>query len=224
MQRLQSLIDSARGVVQAERDRAQQTLSAAQDKVDAAKSSVNSLNSSIDSHNRAIDSRNAEIRSWYDWYEKAKWHQKATRYARYSAEKAWRLTDIGRHYATIGTLNASLAIARTALNAANLAMEGIKAGMDFTPIDVDPRVAVLIASKETALLALEIAQQPFSHVPYIEGDLAGTITLSLGVRGFTGTVSADLSGFPLLAGNVETSPSLRACIAVPTFGDACTTL
>ena len=224
VQRLQSLIDSTRDVVQAERDRAQQTLRAAQDKVDAARSSVNSLNSSIDSHKRAIDSRNAEIRSWHDWYKKAKWHQKATRYARYSAEKAWRLTDIGRHHATIGTLNASLAIAKTALSAANLAMEGVKAGMNFTPIDVDPRVAVLIASKETALLALEIAKQPFSQVPYIDGDLAGTITLSLGIRGFTGTLSAELSGFPLLAGNVETSPGLRACVTVPAFGDACTAL
>ncbi|MFK7853544.1 MAG: hypothetical protein AB8B79_05500 [Granulosicoccus sp.] len=224
VQRLQSLIDASKTIVQAERDEDQKALSDAQSKVDAAKQSINSLNSSIASHHRSISSRRAQIASWNRWYKNAKWHQKPGRLARYTAEKSWRNADIARHYASIGTLTVSLEVAKTALSAANLAVDAIKAGLNLTPIELDPRVASLISAKEIANLALEVAKQPFKNVPFIDGDLSGEITLALGINGLSGNVSANISGFSLLEGSVRSIPRLQACIAVPTFGEACTSL
>lgn len=224
VQRMQSLIDASRTIVQAERDADQRALDDAQSKVDVAKQSINGLNSSIASHQRSISSRRSEIASWKRWYNNAKWHQKPGRLARYTAEKSWRNADIARHNVSIGALRVSLEVAKKSLDVANLALEGVKAGLNLTPIELDPRVASLITAKEAANLALEVAKQPFKNVPYIGGDLSGEITLALGINGLSGNVSANVSGYSLLEGSVKSVPRLQACIAVPTFGEACTSL
>ena len=224
VQRLQASIDAARATVQRERDRNQASLQAAQSEVDAAKRTIANLQNSIASHYRSISARRAQIQYWYNWYKQAKWHQKAGRYSRYLAEKSWRNADIGRHYASIATLKTSKLAAEGVLSAAIAALELVKNGMDLTPIDLDPRVAALITAKEAANVALEVAKQPFKNVPYINADLAGNLTLDLGVRGLSGEVSASVSGYSILRGELELIPRLRACIDVPTFGNACTAL
>ncbi len=224
VQRLQGSINSTRQTVNGERDRDQAALRAAQSDVDAAKRTISKLSNNIASHKRSIAARKAQIGSWYRWYKKAKWHEKAGRYSRYLAEKSWRNADIARHHASIASLNVAKTAAQGALTAANAALQLVENSIDLTPIDFDPRIVALIAAKETANLALEGAKQPFENVPYIDADLAGEIVLNLGVRGLSGEVSANVSGYSVLRGELELDPKLRACIDVATFGKACTVL
>ena len=217
-------ITSMRSTVQAEREAHQQKLNTARKAVSIAQSKVNGLKKKIAYESRMIKSRNAQIRSWYRWHKKAKWHQKASRYARYVKERAWRKADIARRYATIATYKASLAIANTALKATQSSLSAMEAATKTFPVDADPRIVGLFAAKETANLALEAAKLPFANIPYIEGDFAGKIELTLNHGGIDGTVSANFSGYSLLKGHLIFNPQFEACIDVPSFGAACTRL
>ena len=217
-------IANMRKVVTAERERSQQDLKNAQAAVTAAQSKVNSISSSISAQYRSINSHKSRIASKYRWYRAAKWYQRASRYASYAAEKSWRSADIARRYATIGTLNAAKAVANTALETAKLAVEGIRQALVLTPIDLDPRVAALFIARDTANLALEVAKKPFELVPPIDASVSGQIEMELGIKGIGGTVSATVNGYPALTGKLAFLPQLSACVTVPTFGDACTTL
>ena len=217
-------INAMRNTVQAERDAHQQKLNTARKAVSIAQSKVNGLKSKIAYESRVIKSRNAQIRSWYRWYKKAKWYQRASRYARYVSERAWRKADIARRYVTIGAYKASLAVGNTALNATKSSLSVLEAGTKVFPIDADPRIVGLFAAKETANLALEAAKLPFANVPYIEGDFAGDIELTLNHRGIDGAVSANINGYSLLEGHLVFNPHFEACLDVPSFGAACTRL
>ncbi|MFK7992886.1 MAG: hypothetical protein AB8B87_02030 [Granulosicoccus sp.] len=219
---LDNQINAARAEVAANRERDQRALADARSKVSVAQSAVNSLNSRIAAEYRAINSHKSRISSKYRWYKQAKWHQRASRYASYAAEKSWRSADIARRYATIGALKGSLAVANIALNTAKSVLKGIEQAIDVTPIDLDPKVAALIVAKETALQALELARLPFRDVPFINASVSGDITLTLSLKGISGTVQANAGGASLLKGTIAFNPVPQACISVPTFGNACT--
>jgi hypothetical protein len=222
--KIQFEIDKMRNTIQGERDKHAQAISVAQSGVNKAQSGVNSLNSRIAGEYRAISSRKSQIRSWYRWYKKAKWYQKASRWSRYAYERSWRNADIARRYATIGAYRASLVGANALLSAAKLTLNELKKATKAFPIELDPRMVTLIAAKESANLILEVAKAPFANVPVIEGDFAGDITLTLGTSGINGEVSASISGYSLLKGSLSFDPHFEACIQVPTFGNACTKL
>ncbi len=217
-------ITAMRATVTAERAQSQKNLENAQAAVTAAQNKVNSINSSINAQYRSINSHKSRIASKYRWYKAAKWHQRASRYASYAAEKSWRSADIARRHATIVTLKASRTVATGALSAAKLALEGIKQGMVLTPIDLDPRLVALFAARDTATVALDIAKKPFELVPPIDASIEGQIEMEIGINGIGGTVNATVNGYPALAGELAFIPDLSACITVPTFGEACTTL
>jgi len=220
--RLQMAIVAMRTTVLEERQRDTKRLEDAQQAVAVAKAAVNSLNSKIAQENSKIRSRNSEISSWYRWYKKAKWHQKAGRYARYKAQQAWRKADIARRQVTIAAYKASLLVAKATLSAANETLNAIAGTINNLPVELDPRVAGLITAKETANAALEVAKLPFAKVPFIEGDFTGDLSMTLNYQGLSGKVTANLEGYSLLEGNMAFSPVPQACIEIPTFGQACT--
>lgn len=217
-------ITAMRATVTAERARDQQNLTNAQAAVTAAQNKVNGINNSINAQYRSINSHKSRISAKYRWYRAAKWYQKASRYASYAAEKSWRSADIARRHATIVTLKAARTVAIGALDVAKLALEGVKQGMILTPIDLDPRLVALFAARDTATIALEIAKKPFELIPPIDATVEGQIEMELGINGIGGTVSASVNGYPALSGELAFVPELSACITVPTFGEACTTL
>ena len=110
------------------------------------------------------------------------------------------------------------------MNATKSSLSVLEAGTKVFPIDADPRIVGLFAAKETANLALEAAKLPFANVPYIEGDFAGDIELTLNHRGIDGAVSANINGYSLLEGHLVFNPHFEACLDVPSFGAACTRL
>ncbi len=222
--KLNANITAMRATVTAERERDQQRLTEAQAAVTAAQNEVNKINSSISAQYRSINYHRSRIAAKYRWYRAAKWYQRASRYASYNAERAWRNADIGRRYATIGTLKAAKVVANTALDAARLSMEGIKAGIVLTPVDLDPRLVALFAARDTANIALELARKPFELVPPMDASIDGQIEMQLGITGIGGTVSANIDGYQALAGELAFVPELSACIEVPGFGEACTRL
>ena len=169
-----------------------------------------------------ISTRRSQIRSWYNWYKAAKWYQKASRYAKYVYEKTWREADIAARYVKIGSYEASIAVANLSLDAAQLVLSGLEAGAVYTPIDLDPRVSSLIVAKETALLALKVAELPFANVPVIDHDFEGRIELQLDIYGLSGTVTATFDGYDALNGWLEFDTSPKACINIEGMGEACT--
>lgn len=220
--RLNSEVTRLQSVVKAERAVHNKKLAEAQGVLTAAQSQVNKLNASIASHNRSIKSHKAKIKAKYRWYKKAKWHQKASRYASYIKEKAWRSADIARRYASIGVLKASLVVANGALEAAKLALKGLQALTVVTPIDLDPRVAVVISARVVAISTLEVLKAPFAHVPLIDHDFEGRIEAAIDITGISGSVTATFDGYEALTGTVTFEPLPEVCITIPTIGDACT--
>ena len=220
--RLQGLITQARAVVNAERQRDADRLRDAQAGVTSAQNAVNSLNGKISYEYSRISKRKAEIASWNRWRKKAKWYQVAYRNGKYAYEAGWRNAEIAARYTTIGTLKVSLVAANGALAAANGVLKLVQGAIAVIPVDADPRVAGLITAKAAATVILEAAKLPFKSVPIIEGDFEGLIGATLDYRGIRGTVSAEFSGYSLLSGTVNFGLKPQACIAVPTFGNACT--
>ena len=224
VEKIDFAIASMRTTIAAEREKHARALANARSAVSSAQSTINGLNSKISAEYKAISSRKSQISSWYRWYKKAKWYQKASRYSRYVYEKSWRNADIARRYVTIAAYKTSLVAANAALELAKLTLKGLEAATNTFPIDLDPRIISLFAAKETANLALEVAKLPFASVPFIDGDFSGDIELSLGTSGIYGNVSANINGFSLLEGSLGFDPHFEACIRIPTFGLACTKL
>ncbi len=215
-------IKAMRAQVNKERARDQGRLNTAQAAVTAAQREVNKLNGSIAAEYRAINKQRANIDSWYRWYQKGYWYQKAGRWISYTAEKAWRSADIARRYVTIGALRVAQGVAIGALEVAKFALEGIKQGINVTPIDLDPRLAALFIARDTANVALEVAKQPFELFPTIDADIEAKMNLQLGVSGVSGKVEASVAGQPLLGGSVSILPRPNLCITLPVIGDVCT--
>ncbi len=224
VQHLQNEIVKVRATVQSERDRDTARLAEAQKALSVAQAAVNSLNSKISAEYRAINSRKAQIRSWHRWYKKAKWYQKASRYARYAYERSWRSADIARRHVTIGALKVSLSAAKLTLEGAKLTLKTVENTINTLPIDADPRIVALFAAKETANLALEAAKAPLVDVPYFDADFVGTLSLTLDVNGIRGDMNANVNGYEVLEGWVTFEPALETCVKIPTFGTACTKL
>ena len=215
-------ITAMRAQVNKERARDQSRLNIAQRAVTGAQNEVNKINNSIAAENRAINKQRANINSWYRWYQQGYWYQKPGRWIRYTAEKTWRSADIARRYVTIGALRVAQGVAIGALEVAKLALEGIKQGINVTPVDLDPRLAALFIARDTANVALEIAKKPFELFPTIDADIEAKMDLQLGVSGVSGKVKASVAGQPLLGGSVSILPKPNLCITLPVIGDVCT--
>lgn len=216
--RLNALIDFNRARVQAERDATRADLQKAQADVSAAQNEVNSLQSQINYQYSRISARKAEITSWYNWYKKQPWYKKASAYAKYTYEKSWRNAEIAGRYVTIGTLTTAKTVAVAALEVAKQAVAGIEATMVLTPIDLDPRVAPLIASREIATATLQTTKDALGLVPAVPGQIdamAGALVNGDGLQGLVrGSYCDDRGCFPFEGGSVNFQ-TRQACAVIP---------
>ncbi len=155
---LDGQIASTRSEIQAERDVAARKIQDAQAKVAAAQGPVNDLNAQIASLQSQINQLNSDIRWWNDWYNNSAWYQKSYRWAQLSGEVGWRGTKIAALTTGIGTLQGSVATANGVLQLAVQTLHAAQSAAVTYPIDQDPRIVALQASRATGVLALQAAQ------------------------------------------------------------------
>ena len=216
--RLDRDIANMRRQVQYERDVAQRNLENAQRDVRNAQAEVNSLENLIAAEQRKINARHSEIAWWKNWARQGSWWE--FRDARMWAEVSWRAADIAALEIGKNSLIAAKAVAIEALNVAWGVVQGIRAGMNFAPIDLDPRVAGPIAARKIAWGVLEAARLVLKDFPQVEASVSADLNLSIGHQGLHGSVSAVVNG-RRLHGRVVSSPVPQACITIGDLGEAC---
>src|SRR3954454_16019962 len=155
---INSQIEATRQTLQAERDAQSRQLAAAQEQVRQAQGAVESLNGQITGLRQQIDQRNSEIAWWRNWYNQLPWYNKTWGWARMIAEIAWRGTEVGGLWGSIGTLQGSLQDAQAVLKGYVDTLAGLHAVATF-PIDQDPRMLALTGSLAGAQGLLDGANQ-----------------------------------------------------------------
>lgn len=221
VERIDSEIARMRGVVQAERDRDTAKLREAQAAVSAAQGAVNSIQSSINAKNARIRKLRSEISSWRSWYKKKKWYEKAAALPKMTAEVGKREAEIAKLNAEIVALKGSLATARLTLAGAQETLRAVEKTVNVLPVDADPRIVALGASREVAVTVLRAAEKTLAAFPRIDGDFAGEVHLYLDRRGIRGDLRASFEGTELLDGKVELSGNPMACVEIPGLGAVC---
>ena len=223
VKKLTRKINRQRDIVQAERDKQAANVQKAQADVNAAQSKVNSLNGQIRKHYSNISYYKGRIGSWYRWYKKQPWYKRGSAYAKYVAKKAYYNSLIAAQYAAIGGLKVTLAAANTALNVAKAVLQGYIAVVDATPIDLDPRIAPLVAARDVSLAALNALQDAMPEIPNIPGTIEATAGFRIDGSGLTPEARAEYcdngSCVEIKAGSWD-SESGRACITLPTKNNA----
>ncbi len=211
-------IERQRAIVQAERDRAQAGVNAAQQKVDAAQSRVNSIRSQIAAHEARIRSYRASIRSWYRWYKRKPWYKRAGAYAKYVAKRTYYTGLIGAQYTAIGARKTALGVANTALNIARGVLDTAKSAVVLTPIDLDPRVAPILLTRDIALETLNGLQNAMPEIPNIPGTIEATAGFRIDGSGLTSEARAmycDNGNCTEIRGGSYDRDAGRACITLP---------
>ncbi len=150
VRRLDGLIAANRKAIQDEREADCRKFNAAKADVDKAQAEVNKIQGDI-------NSSNSKIRKWKKEIEEKPW---------LAAENGIKIADHGSRIAGL----------ETAKKAANLTLSGYKEFLNglqgickTTPIDLDPRISGLIASKETALFSLNAARKTVEGTGAITG-------------------------------------------------------
>ncbi len=219
--RLNGVISTQRAIVQAEKDQQHKALSDAQADVDAAKAEVNRLNRLISTYRSQISSYKRSISSWYRWYKRQPWHKKAKAYARYLSKKAYYNGLIASRYAAIAGITATREVAQAGLNIAQASLTVAAGAIDVTPVDLDPRVAPLVVSRDVALATLNGLQKLMPEIPSIHG----TITWTNGFRIEGGSLTPESRAeychegtcTEIRGGSYEPEAG-RACIDLPELG------
>lgn len=215
--RLDILIAENRAIVQAEHDATQAELENAKADITAAQNQVNSLQSQIDDQYSRINTRKAEISSWYRWYKRQPWYKKSWAWAKYVYQRGWRSSEIAGRYATIATLKTAKAIAVTSLEVAKQTLAGAQAVVNL-PVDLDPRVAPLIASREVANATLQATLDALALVPEMPGRIeamAGARINGDGLEGLVRGEFCDARGCIAFEGGSVNFDTRTACAEIP---------
>ncbi len=222
-EKLADALASQRAIVQAERDAAQQALESALSKLQGAQAEVASLKSSINSHYARIASNNSSIAYYKSRCSNAKWYNKASRCATYAAKRAYYTARNAAEYAAIAAKEASLLIANVALEIAQAAVAAAEAAVITTPVDLDPRVAPVLASYLVAKASLDAVLKLMPEIPSIPGELKATFGFRLAGARLKPETRAEYceggSCVTLKAGSYDQRTGL-ACVTLPGLGNA----
>ena len=216
-------IERQRAIVQGERDAQQAKVNKAQADVNAAQAEVNKLNSQIAKHNSNIKYYKGRISSWYRWYKKQPWYKKAGAYAKYLSKKAYYNGLIAAQYSAIGAIKATLLVANAALDTAKFTLKTFQAAVDLTPIDLDPRIAPLVVSRDVALATLNAIQDAMPEIPDIPGTIEATAGFRIDGNGLTPESRAlycDNGSCIEIKGGTYDKKKGQACITLPTQNNA----
>ena len=194
VRRLDGEIARQRAIVEAERRETLEPLREAEARVAAARTHLDSILAQIDGKERRIAQLRREIDDWNRWYRNLPAWQKALKAAEYAAAVGRRSAEIAILTGEVAALRVSLAAARAALDAAVRALDALARAIQVLPVDLDPRVAVLLVAREAALLVLRAAEAVLEEFPAINGDFLGEVTLTLSRRGLHGDVRATFRG------------------------------
>ena len=154
---LDAQIDAARVQVEAERGTIEEQLAAARAAV-AAAAEVEHLEDQIDSYQSKIKTCNQTKKICV---LRNPFTGKCVKTATVAdlTKRAQCTLSNANYYGLIAARTTALQVARGALTAANTSLAILVAGIEQLPVDLDPRVAVLIVQRETALVAVAIAQE-----------------------------------------------------------------
>ncbi len=199
-------INDARVVVDNERQTAINKLQSARSDLDKAQSDVNLLQWQIDQAKNQIRSYENDINWWNSWYNNSRWYQKSYRWAQLSYEVGWRGTAIAGLYATIGGLETAKLAAIGVLEAAKLVLRGLEAIVN-TPVDLDPRVAVLLTAYAAATTALSVANGALELLKKALGGMANVATfiINAGLGGILDIRRAEFEGLLSLSSGAKIS-------------------
>lgn len=204
--RLDREIAAQREQVRREREAGHRGLADARAAVAAAEREVASIQSEIDANDRRI----AELR-------------RKQRDAVID-NPLWELEIQALNLAN-GTLWVARESAELVLEGAQEVLQGLLDVIHAIPIDADPRVAGLVAARETAMLGLDAADGLVDLVE-LDSTLAAAVRVEVGPSGVGGSASASFcdpaTGCIELAGRVQSSPP-QVCVRVADV-DVCTPL
>ncbi len=219
---IQRLIDIEIAAVVERRERHAQNLQTAQDALSAAQYEVNRLQSAINYQYGLISTYRKQIKNKYYWYLDQPWYNKTWAWGVYSAYKVYKEGQIAVAYTAIAALNATKLVALAALEAAKYALQLLEAATETFPVELDPKVAALIVSKEAANLVLLSAEEVLKRIPVIDFNAGSDLLLSLNNTGLHGKVSMIVNDKNLVGGTVAFDPLPKACIELPVVGELCT--
>ncbi len=219
---IQRLIDIEKAAVVERRESHAQKLQTAQDAVSAAQYEVNRIQSAIDYQYRLISGYRKQIKNKYYWYQDQPWYNKTWAWGVYSAYKVYKEGQIAVAYTAIAALKAAKLTAIAVLEAAKYALSLLETLTETFPVELDPKVAALIVSKETANLVLLSSEEVLKRIPVIDFNAGTDLLLSLNNTGLHGQVSMVVNDKNLIGGNVSFDPMPKACIELPVVGELCT--
>ncbi len=156
--KLDGEINTQRSIVKKERDRDLANMRAAEQELENARREVQKIQGDIDAAHRVIAETNARIQAKDDWINSGNIFEAAARGTEsipFFAEQGAILTAKA---AEIAGLETAKGIADGTLYLSKEAMKGFRHLGELTPVDMDPRVSTLIASKESAIGLMEAAK------------------------------------------------------------------
>lgn len=219
---LQVLVDAEIRKVIERRESHAGKLRSATDALSAAQSTVSRLQSAIDYQYRRISSYRSAISSKYRWYKSQPWYKKSWAWGVYAGYKTYKYSQIGAAYTKIGALKAARLTAIVALEAAKYALDLLRAATETLPVEMDPKVASLIVSKESANLVLLAAEEVLKRIPVIDLNAGTRLLVSLDKSGLRGNMAMVVNDKNLVGGRVNFDPVPNACIELPVVGELCT--
>ncbi|BAN02066.1 coiled-coil domain-containing protein [Ilumatobacter coccineus] len=183
----------------------------------------------LDSETAEKEARIAELRrkiaDEQDWYDGLSAGKKVLEWTAHSARlTVWR--------GEIATLNVRIfaiddvyrPAAVGVLTGAQEALDLIQAGLDALPVDTNPKVAVLLLTRNGLIGALELARGT-AELFEIEGSLRGNVAMRLASDGIGGSFSGELCGpnrcTALPGGRVELGADTAICVELPGLGEKC---
>lgn len=219
---LQRLIDVEKSVVIDRRARHAENLQIAQNALTTAQNKVNQLQSAINYQYGLIKTYRKQITKKYYWYTDQPWYKNTWAWGVYAAYKAYKYGQISAAYTAIGALNTSKVVALVALEAAKYALQLLEAATETIPVELDPKVASLIVSKESANLVLLAAEEVLKRIPVIDFNAGTNLLMSLDNNGLHGEISMIVNDKNLLGGSLTFDPVPSACIELAVIGKVCT--
>ncbi|MGQ4646024.1 hypothetical protein [Lyngbya aestuarii] len=197
VKKLNNDITNMRREVNRERERDTKRLQDAQREVKKAENEVNKLEKDIRNSHNKIKELKRDIKNKKKSIGRTKnLLKKGSRTAEFAAYSTKKSAEIGVIATKIGGLETAKATAIGALKVAREVLKGIDAGIKIPDIDLDPRIAGLIAARETANVVLEAAELFLEGLIKTMGAIAevGKFIIDFGLGGILDIRAASFEG------------------------------
>ncbi len=226
VERLDEQIEAARAAVRAEIRERDQGFVAARSALSAAERHLDATNDRIRSNNDEIDRLQDQRRDEVKRFESLGALQKGLQGPAHLITLADLEAGIVSAQVDNNVQRGYKATAELAVAGAREALDIVEQGLDRIPVDADPRIASLIATREVAVTTLESLRAGADAIA-IGGSVQGTIQASVGAGGLGGSFAGEFCPsngtgcVPVAGGRVEYHPSPQLCIDLLGLGERC---